>query len=71
MKLAAVYDNDGRILAGIIDDGRYDRPRPLSDDKTQGGIFEVPQAADQLSLAEICTTYRVDPGSKQLMRSKG
>lgn len=71
MKISAVYDNDGRILMGIIDDGKYDSPRPVPDKKTYGGTFEVPATDDKLSLEEICTTFRVDRTANRLMRGKG
>jgi hypothetical protein len=71
MKMTAVYDDGGRILAAIIDDGKYDGPRPVADDKTHSGTFEVPAEAARLSLEELCTTYRIDPSASQLTRRKG
>jgi hypothetical protein len=71
MKLTAVYDGNGRILAGILDDGRYDGPRPVPDDNSHVGTFDIPTEAAKVSLEEICTTFKVDHGAKKLLRSKG
>lgn len=71
MKVSVVYDDGGRILMGVVDDGLYDSPRPVPDRKTHGGTFEVPLAVQSFSLEQICTTYRVDRDSNQLTRSRG
>jgi hypothetical protein len=74
MKITAVYDNEGTILAAVIDDGRYDLPRPVPMDGQQGGTFDLPpatQAAASVtapSLADICTTFKVDPKSMSLTK---
>lgn len=69
MKITAVYDDSGRILAGIIDDGKYDGPRPVADQRTHEGSFELPAAASKLSLEEICTTFKVDVRSRNLIKA--
>lgn len=71
MKISVVYDDSGRILMGIVDDGKYDSPRPIPDKKTHGGTFDVPLEIQKSSLEEICTTYRVDRDSNRLMLSRG
>jgi hypothetical protein len=68
MKIIAVYDNEGRILAAVMDDGKYRGPRPVPAEGTHGGTFEVPASVHSLSLEEICTTFRVDPKSKTLAK---
>lgn len=71
MKITALYDGDGRILAGIVDDGKYDGPRPVADKTTHIATFEVPLESAKLSLEQICLTHRVDHGAKKLLRGKG
>jgi hypothetical protein len=68
MKITAVYDNDGRILAAVMDDGKYDGPRPVPAEGMQGGTFDLPASANSLGLEEICTTFRVDAKSKSLTK---
>jgi hypothetical protein len=71
MNISVVYDDSGRILMGVVDDGHYDSPRPVPDRKTHGGTFDVPAGIETFSLEQICTTYRVDRDINQLTRSKG
>jgi hypothetical protein len=60
MKITAVYDEDGRIVAAVVDDGRDDSPRPVPRDGMRIGSFEVPSALHDRPLDEICTSMRVD-----------
>jgi hypothetical protein len=71
MKIATVYDDNGRILMAIIDDGKNDSPRPIPDRRTHGGTFEVPSALEAASLEEICTMCLVDRDTNRLMTSRG
>lgn len=71
MKIATVYDDNGRILMAIIDDGKNDSPRPIPDRRSHGGTFEVPSALEKATLEEICTTCLVDRDTNQLMRGRG
>jgi hypothetical protein len=66
MKITALYDGDGHILAAVVDNGEYDIPRPVAGEGQKSGTFEVPQSAETLSLEQICTTFRVDPTSNRL-----
>ena len=68
MKITAVFDKDGRILAGVIDDEKYDGPRPMPTEGTQAGTFDVPASDNALGLEEICKSFRVDAKSKSLKR---
>lgn len=68
MKIATVYDNDGRILAAVMDDGTYDGPRPVADRKSHAGVFDLPATEAKLTLAEICTRYRIDRKTSGLVR---
>lgn len=69
MKITAIYDSAGVIIAAVIDDGKYDSPRPVPTAGTQVGTFEVPESARSLALDEICTTHRVDCKCGALMKS--
>ena len=68
MKITALYDSEGIILAGVVDDGRYDLPRPKPQDGQQVGTFDVPPTFAALALDEICTTFRVDTRSMGLTK---
>ena len=66
MKIIAAYDESGRILAAIEDDGRDDSPRPLEGEGMKVGSFEVPSELYSRSLEEICTSTRVDVSTNRL-----
>lgn len=68
MKLIAAYDSKGNILGAIIDDGEYDRPRPVPTEGMRLGTFELPESTRSLALEEICTTFRVDAQSETLVK---
>jgi hypothetical protein len=72
MKITVVHDNDGRILAAVMDGEEYDsttpRPRPVPGEGLQLGTFEVPASVDSPALEEICTAFRVDSKSKTLVK---
>ncbi len=63
MKLLALYDGSGRILAAVdLVDG-YAGPVPVAsaaDHRTD--TFDVPDEHRSKNLAEICTTLRVADG---------
>ncbi|MFH8614534.1 hypothetical protein ACH4E8_05565 [Streptomyces sp. NPDC017979] len=70
MRLTALYDADGKILAAVEDTGRYDHPVPVATEAgTAVGTFDVPEAASESSLYEICTMLRVDAGAARLVTS--
>ncbi|MBO4209990.1 hypothetical protein [Micromonospora echinofusca] len=66
MRITAVYDADGVILAAVVDTGQDDHPVPVASEGTEVGTFDVPRHAAGSRLDEICTSYRVDPGSRSL-----
>jgi hypothetical protein len=66
MKIIAVYDSDGRILAAVMDDG-YGGPRPVPAEGTQVGTFNVSAEVHSLGLEEICTRFRIDSKSQDLV----
>jgi hypothetical protein len=69
MKIIAVYNDAGLILAAAVDDKKRG-PRPVPSDSTHSGTFEVPESARSLGLEEICTTFHVDAKSKTLAKKR-
>ncbi|MEU9602875.1 hypothetical protein [Streptomyces sp. NPDC048057] len=68
MKLTALYDADGKILAAVEATGRDDHPVPVAtEDGTEVGTFDVPEGVSGSSLYDICTTLRVDAGAARLV----
>ena len=68
MKLIALYDADGRILAAAgVTEGDTPGPVPVAGEGTEVGTFDVPESASELRLDEICTRHRVDSQSKRLV----
>lgn len=65
MKITAVFDNEGTILAAVMENEEYDGPKPEPAEGMHSGTFDVPASADVLGLEEICSTFRVDPRSKR------
>jgi hypothetical protein len=72
MKLIALYNPDGVILAAVEDTGRYNAPTPVpvASGANKVGTFDVPELAARLRLDEICKSHRVDIGAKRLIESK-
>ena len=66
MKIIAAFDESGRILAAIVDDGRDDSPRPMPGNGVRVGSFDLPLDSYSRSLEEICTSMRVDPSENRL-----
>jgi hypothetical protein len=71
MKLTALYDAEGTIIAGVFQPtGQYDRPVPVpvaSDRNSSVGTFDIPASASKLSLEDLCLSFRVDHASKSLL----
>jgi hypothetical protein len=70
MRIIALYDADGRILAAAAIEGHYRGPVPVASEGTEVGMFDVPESASVLRLDEICTLHRVDPRAKCLVDAK-
>ncbi|MET0305389.1 MAG: hypothetical protein ABW196_04065 [Solirubrobacterales bacterium] len=66
MRIAALYDAHGRILAAAEVDDEHGGPMPVPSEGTEVDTFDVPENGARLRLDEICTGYRVDVGAKQL-----
>ncbi len=69
MRIVALYDADGRILAAAPVDDHYRGPVPVASDGTDVDMFDVPESASELRLDESCTGLRVDVSSKRLYDS--
>jgi hypothetical protein len=70
MKITALYDADGLILAAVESTGRYDHPVPVASEGTEVGTFDVPTEAAESRLDEICLSHRVDVGSQRLVSAE-
>jgi len=74
MKIAALYNAKGLIVAGVaVDDGAgYDGPHlvPVASRGKQLGVFDVPESMHKGRIDEICTALRVDVRSLRLVEAK-
>ncbi|MFL6623708.1 MAG: hypothetical protein ACJ8J7_06150 [Sulfurifustaceae bacterium] len=71
MKITALYDENGVILAAAEHTGRYDDPVPVaSTPGTKVATFEVPTEAARSRLDEICLSHQVDVAAQRLVRAK-
>jgi hypothetical protein len=62
VKLEAVYDRDGVIVAAIAFDSDEDpRPRPRPGEGQAGGVFDIPEDRAGQPLDELCRNMVVDP----------
>ena len=67
MRITALHDADGLILAAVVTEDDYDGPLPVAGEDTEVGVFDVPTAAEGLQLEEICLNHRVNSHSKSLI----
>jgi hypothetical protein len=73
MRIIALYNAEGLILAAVAIDGQYHGPVPVASEGTKVDMFDVPasgEGASELRLDEICTNFRVDVGSRRLVDAK-
>jgi hypothetical protein len=70
MKIAAVYDANGVILAAVEVSDRYDGPMPVASKGSTLGTFEVPDRLAKARLDEVCLALRVDPKAQCLVDDK-
>jgi|EndMetStandDraft_3_1072993.scaffolds.fasta_scaffold558765_1 hypothetical protein len=75
MKLIALYDRQGIILAAVEStEGQYGvhkGPVPVATGDNKVGTFEVPQSLARGGLADICTSLRVDVARNSLVEPSG
>jgi hypothetical protein len=69
MKILALYNAEGHILAAVIEDDNHKGPklRPVAPHGATLGTFEVPEQARKHSLSEICANHKIDVGGKRLV----
>jgi hypothetical protein len=70
MKLIALHDESGKILAAARFTDDYKGPVPAAGEGTSVVEVDVPQAHAKLDLAAICTRLRVDTRTSKLVEHK-
>jgi hypothetical protein len=70
MKLIALHDKSGKILAAVRHTADYKGPVPVAGKGTTLAKLEIPEAHYKLNLAELCTKLRVDTRSSKLVEAK-
>lgn len=70
MRITAVFDADGTILAAVPTDPDYIGPVPAPPEGTEVEEFDVPDSATEMQLDELCAGFRVDKGEKRLVDHK-
>ncbi len=70
MKLIALHDDSGTILAAASLTDDYKGPIPVAGNGTRVVEVAVPQEHSRLDLAAICTQLRVDIRTRQLVERK-
>ena len=75
MKITALYNSRGAILAAAPVDDTYSAPRrgpvPVASRGAKVGVFDVPETLIKRPLDEICTSLKVDVRSQRLIDAKG
>jgi hypothetical protein len=68
VKLEAVYDRDGVIVAAIAFDSDEDlRPRPQPGEGQRVGVFDVPGDRVEQPLDDLCRSMIVDANGEVLV----
>lgn len=67
MKLEAVFDAKGTIVAAILFEGDESRPRPVPSKGQSVGVFDVPERCAKIPLRELCMSMRIDRKGGQLV----
>jgi hypothetical protein len=70
MKLIALHNESGKIVAAVRVSYDYQGPVPVAGEKTRVVTVDVPQGHEKLDLATICTRFRVDPQTSELVEHK-
>lgn len=75
MRVTAVYDAEGLIMAAVVTEQGYDGPLPVAGADQAVGVFDVPNQDespledDGRALEAVCLGHRVDVTSKTLTAS--
>ena len=69
MKIVALHNAEGHILAAVIEDDDHKGPklRPVPPPGATLGTFEVPEPARKHTLSEICANHKIDVSGKRLV----
>jgi len=67
MRIQALYNRDGVIVAAAQIGGDYDGPVPKAAEGAEMAQLDVPDTLAETSLDEICRTMRVDPARRVLV----
>ena len=70
MKIVALHNKSGEILAAVHLTPNYTGPRPVAGKGTQIVELEVPQSHASIGLFEICKNLRVDSKNNKLVEHK-
>jgi hypothetical protein len=70
MRIMALHNSEGQILAAVVVDGQYNGPVPVPSEGTTLGTFDVPASFNKLPLDEIAKNLRVDAVSRSLVEAK-
>jgi len=60
MKITAVYNRAGKILAAAVVSDERGGPIPVASKGVKSGVFEVPEALRDLELHTLCSSHRID-----------
>jgi hypothetical protein len=70
MRICALRNAEGLILAAVAVDGQYNGPIPVASEGAKVGMFDAPASPSELRLDEIATNFRVDVGSQRLVEAR-
>lgn len=70
MRIEAVYDGDGTIVAAIAFDGDEPHPRPQPGEGQAVGVFDLPADQADRPLDEVCRTMVVDARAGALVERR-
>ncbi len=70
MKITALYNQTGRILAATFVRDDTNGPVPVAGKGSKVGTFEVPLALRDLELHKLCSGHRIDTRRNRLVEVK-
>jgi hypothetical protein len=70
MKITALYNKTGKILAAAVVRDDIKGPVPVASKGSKVGTFEVPLALRDLELHQLCTGHRIDARGNRLVEVK-
>ena len=70
MKITALYNQSGKILAAAVVRDDMKGPVPVASKGSKVGTFEVPLALRELELHQLCLGHRIDTRGNRLVEVK-